>query len=130
MTPTHASRPSRTGRKCRVLVVEDDALTHATLRRVLERSGHPVEAVGTIAAAIPLLPRAECLVLDLALPDGSGIEILRRVRDLGLNVRVAVHTGCAEPRVLDEVRALRPDALFIKPFNPDDLLAWLDGQRK
>ena len=112
-------------RRCRVLVVEDDALTHTTLRRVLERAGHEVEAVGTIEKALRRVARAQCVVLDLRLPDGCGSEVLRHIRSHHLPARVAVHTGCAEGTLLKQVRELRPDALFIKPFNPDELLKWL-----
>ena len=121
--------PAQTG-KCRVLVVEDDALTHTTLAMVLEQSGHPVEAVGTVAAALRRLPHAQCVVLDLNLPDGNGIEVLRAARDLKLPARIAVHTGVADASLLHDVRALRPDALFVKPFDPANLLAWLDGHGK
>ena len=127
MESVPSKRPTPPTRKCRVLIVEDDALTHTTLRRVLERSGHEVEAVGTVAAAVARLADAECVVLDLRLPDGCGLEVLRYIRDRRLTARVAVHTGCAEAALLKKVRALHPDALFIKPFNPDDILAWLDG---
>jgi two-component system response regulator FixJ len=106
-------------------VVEDDALTHASLRRVLDKSGHEVEAVGTVAEAYPRLAHSRCVVLDLQLPDGSGIDVLRYVRERHLPVRVAVNTGCADQALLREVRALAPDALFIKPFNPEKLLAWI-----
>lgn len=112
-------------RKCRALVVEDDALTHITLRRMLETSGHEVESVGTVAEAYPRLATSRCLVLDLQLPDGSGIDLLRYVRERRLPVRVAVNTGCSDQELLKEVHALRPDALFIKPFDPERLLAWL-----
>jgi DNA-binding response OmpR family regulator len=124
LQPKHPKPPSR---KCRVLIVEDDALTHTTLRRVLERAGHEVEAVGTVETALARLHDAQCVVLDLRLPDGSGMEVLRRVRDRGLNARVAVHTGCADGALIRRVKELKPDALFIKPFNPDDILAWLDA---
>jgi CheY-like chemotaxis protein len=115
--------------KCRVLVVEDDALTHTTLARVLEQAGHAVEAVGTVAGALLKLPDVQCVVLDLNLPDGNGMDVLRRARELHLPVRIAVHTGIADPAVLRDVRALRPDALFLKPFDPFDLITWLDLQR-
>lgn len=117
--------PRPRARKCRALVVEDDALTHASLRRVLERSGHEVEAVGTVAEAYPRLAHSGCVVVDLQLPDGCGIEVLRYVRERHLPVRVAINTGCSDQALLRQVRALRPDALFIKPFNPEKLLAWI-----
>ena len=126
MTQLEAVRdPRPRARKCRALVVEDDALTHTSLRRVLEASGHEVEAVGTIAEAYPRLANSHCVILDLRLPDGCGIDLLRHIRERRLPVRVAVNTGCADDNLLREVRALYPDALFIKPFDPEVLLAWL-----
>jgi DNA-binding response OmpR family regulator len=110
------------------LVVEDDAMQHATLRRVLEASGHEVEAVGTVEEAYPRLAASQSIVLDLVLPDGCGIEVLRRVREQRLPVRVAVNTGCSDEKLLKDVRALRPDALFIKPFDPEQLVAWLRAE--
>ena len=128
MTTEESANTSRPGRrKCRALVVEDDALTHATLRRVLEGCGHEVDAVGTVAEAYPKLASSGCLILDLKLPDGNGLDLLRYVRDRRLPVRVAVNTGCADRQLLTEVRALRPDALFLKPFDPERLLRWLAG---
>ena len=124
-----AKSPPSSSRGCRTLVVEDDALTHTTLRRVIERSGHECESVGTMAEAYPRLRSFGCLVLDLQLPDGSGIELLRYVRERQLPLRVAVHTGCSDRTVLNEVRALRPDALFMKPFDPARLVAWLHAAR-
>jgi AmiR/NasT family two-component response regulator len=47
------------------------------------------------------------------------------VRERHLPLRVAVHTGCSDTAVLKQVRALRPDALFMKPFDPARLIAWL-----
>lgn len=35
--------------------------------------------------------------------------------------------GCADPRLLKQASELRPDALFIKPFDPEQLLKWLEG---
>jgi DNA-binding response OmpR family regulator len=127
MEPSGTAAAGTRTRRCRALVVEDDALTHATLRRVLETSGHEVDAVGTVAEAYAHLGHSRCIVLDLRLPDGSGLEVLRYVRERHLPVRVAVNTGCADKKLLKEVWALRPDALFIKPFDPEILLAWLRG---
>ena len=111
---------------CRVLVVEDHAVTHVTMRQILSAAGHDVEAVGSLAEARLKLPFAQCLILDLELPDGLGTDLLRELRHKALPVRVAVVTGTSDKGLLADVRSLRPDALFIKPFRPNDLLEWLD----
>ena len=130
MTDRPANGPAPASRGCRTLVVEDDALTHTTLCRVIAQSGHECESVGTIAEAYARLRSFGCLVLDLQLPDGSGIELLRYVRERQLPVRVAIHTGCSDRTLLNEVRKLRPDALFVKPFDPTRLVAWLNSARE
>ena len=112
---------------CRVLVVEDHAVTHVTMRQILSAAGHDVEAVGSLADARLKLPFAQCLILDLELPDGLGSDLLRELRQQRLPVRVAVVTGTSDKALLADVRALRPDALFIKPFRPTELLQWLDA---
>ena len=118
----HAS--GRAG-KCRVLLVEDHAVSSHTLRRLLVSEGHEVAVARSLEEAEARLGWARCLVLDLHLPDGNGIELLRRVRQERLPVRVAVTTGSAGEQLLAEVRALRPDALLIKPIRPAELFAWL-----
>ena len=111
--------------KCRTLVVEDHAVTHVSMRHVLAAAGYDVEAVGTLAEARKHLGAVQCLILDLELPDGRGTDLLREIRQRGLPVKVAIVTGTADDALLAEARSLRPDALFIKPFRPDTLLAWL-----
>jgi two-component system, OmpR family, response regulator len=114
----------RAGR-CRVLIVEDHAVSSHTLRRLVASEGHEVAVAATLQEAEARLEWAGCLVLDLHLPDGNGIDLLRRVRERRLPVRVAVTTGSAGEELLAAVRDLRPDALFIKPFHPPQLFEWL-----
>ena len=115
--------------RCRVLVVEDHALSSHTLRRLLASDGHEVEVASTLRQAEAKLAWAGCVVLDLHLPDGNGIDLLRRVREQGPAVRIAVTTGSGGEELLAAVRALRPDALFVKPYHAADLLGWLRSPR-
>src|SRR4051794_33861317 len=71
-------------RALRVLLVEDDRSTRAALRRILAYAGHDVRAVETLAEGLTELAwPPDCVVLDLMLPDGCGLTVLRRVRDAG-----------------------------------------------
>jgi hypothetical protein len=67
----------------RMLVVDDDADVRGLLVRALERDGHTVRAVGTVAEARAELNHGgtDVMVLDLALPDGTGLDLCRRLRD-------------------------------------------------
>ena len=67
------------------------------------------------------------LILDLMLPDGNGMELLREVRAKKLPIRVAVVSGATEP-MLAEASQLGPDALFGKPIEIADFESWLREQ--
>lgn len=121
--------PSPPGGKCRTLIVEDDPSSSYALRKLVEYYGHEAAVAETLADALAQLAwRPCCLVLDLMLPDGSGTEVLRRVRDSRLPVRVAVVTGAADPVLIDDARRLRPEAMFIKPVDMEQLLPFLQPE--
>ena len=109
------------------LIVEDHQQSAAALRRLLCAGGFDVRVAGTVAAARANLESGwpGNLVLDLCLPDGSGIDLLRDIRRRGPAVRVAVATGSADDAMLREVKRLRADALFVKPLWAPALLEWL-----
>ena len=61
------------------------------------------------------------------LPDGEGTIILRHVRQGKLEIKVAVLSGSADARLMEEADALHPDVRFKKPPNWDALLDWVGG---
>lgn len=109
-----------------MLIVEDDPTSRNTLRLLCSLSGlNPVPA-GTVAEAVnQLAGRPDYLILDLMLPDGTGTEVLRRLRAAGLQTSVAVTTGASDPNLLADVERLRPDRLFTKPVDWNYLKSWL-----
>jgi len=109
----------------RALIVEDHGTTREVLRRLLRVCGYEADAVGSIADAEKHLAGADRLFLDLELTDGSGVDLLRRIREEKLPIRVAITTGSSHAPLLAEVSALRPDAVFIKPIDFAKLVDWL-----
>src|SRR6204780_1671911 len=65
----------------RILVLDDEPNIGGSLRLILEREGYSVTLARTIAEAKPAAERADLLLLDVRLPDGSGIEFLRSLRE-------------------------------------------------
>jgi DNA-binding response OmpR family regulator len=111
---------------CRALIVEDDAGARRSLETLLARQGHEVRAAATVGDALAALSwNPQCVILDLILPDGNGITVLRRIRRANMPARVAIVTGMQDPFAVDEVTDLEPDALFEKPLNLDALLRWI-----
>jgi PAS domain S-box-containing protein len=75
-TPSELSR-------LRILLVEDHVDTRQVMRRLLMSFGCQVSDVGTVREALALVDRErfDLLVSDIGLPDGSGTEVMRRLRD-------------------------------------------------
>ncbi len=93
----------------RLLIVEDDSELRANLQLLLGRDQLEITAVGTVAEALLQLGTAtfDCMVTDLALPDGSGYDLLEhmaRSEDVGFPP-VIVYTGRALGR--EEEQRLR-----------------------
>jgi response regulator of citrate/malate metabolism len=81
---------------------------------------------GTVAEAISGLGRnPEWVLLDLMLPDGSGIDVLRQVQADGRGCKVCVVTGCGFD-VLHEAASLGVEHTFIKPLDVERLMAVLN----
>src|SRR5262249_28848279 len=114
---------------CRTLVVEDDPSGREILITVLSRLGHEVETAKTVHQALRLLEtfKPTHMLLDLMLPDGSGAELLEKVREEKLPVKVALVTGAGSTRFWDEAIKHSPDAVFRKPWNLSELKAWLEA---
>lgn len=107
----------------RLLIVEDDRRTQASLARLFADRGWRISSATTTADGLSQLdPPPRCVLIDLSLPDASGALILRMIRTDDRPIRVVVCTGCVDPDRLAEVERLRPDALLIKPVDPDELI--------
>jgi DNA-binding NarL/FixJ family response regulator len=112
-----------------VLIIDDDPLTRYSLSRLIRRSGRHTLGASTLAGGLALLDTgAECVVLDLDLPDGRGEVVLRAIRDRHLPCRVVICSGVDADR-LDGVRKLHPDRIFTKPVPPDEFLSACRGLR-
>jgi len=107
-----------------VLVVEDDPLVQRALRRLFATAGHRVELFDCLAAfrARDLPEEPTCLVLDLHLPDGNGLELVDELHARGTPVSAVVITAHGD--VPTTVRAMRKGAveLIEKPFDNDQVL--------
>jgi signal transduction histidine kinase/ActR/RegA family two-component response regulator len=65
----------------RILLVEDDLPTLRILARLLEQRGHAVTAAGSVSAALAVAEREDfdLIISDIALPDGTGLDLPRRL---------------------------------------------------
>ena len=113
----------------RVLVVEDDQSTRGALLRLLTIGGFQTLVAATFAGGCEQLAfQPDVVLTDLMLPDGCGLELIRRIRQRDETAVVAVLTA-GNDTLVAEAMALEPDALFRKPFDANALLAWLADPR-
>lgn len=109
----------------RILLVEDDAMVGAAVRKGLQQDGHAVDWVRDAAAAEAALAAQafDFMLLDLGLPGKSGLELLAGLRRAGDALPVIVCT--ARDAVGDRVRGLDlgADDYLVKPFALDELAA-------
>lgn len=103
----------------RVLVVDDDPAYGRLAELVLEdelEDGVRVRAVTTLGAALEDLATEPpgCVLLDLSLPDGGGLDAIGRLRDAGLDAPVLVLTGRADRGLEREAVERGADGYLLK----------------
>lgn len=107
--------------KHRILVVDDDASLAQVVRYLLEEEGHEPVVVATVAEARSAGSDFDLVVTDLKLPDGSGLDVLRQVKENAPDVPVIMITAFAT--VQTAVAAMKSGAYdyLMKPFDNDRL---------
>lgn len=107
-----------------VLVVDDDADNAAVLAEFLMDAGAEAATAGDAAEALALARqiRPQAALVDLLLPDSTGWEVARRLREEFPGIRIAVVSGLAAE---SEPEAAEVDAVFRKPVDPPTVLSFL-----
>lgn len=116
----------------RVLVVEDDDQLAQSIGRQLRGAGFVADRVGDAESALlwPDCGGLDAIVLDLALPDMSGLEFLKIWRARGLTTPVLVLSACSDWR--DKVSCLNAGAedYVVKPVHSEELVARLHALQR
>ena len=113
----------------RILVADDDALAATMMWRLLSQDGHAVRIAGSIAEALALVlaEPVDVLITDYHLPDGTGCELLRRLRERpdGCPPAAISITGFCDPEHARHIAAAGFDARLLKPITLAQLTATL-----
>ena len=105
-----------------ILVVEDETTLRQVITRNLEARGHAVLGAETATEALRHLTglKPDLMLLDINLPDRSGWDVLRELRERGIQVATVIVSAVrVSPARLEE---FRPLAYLPKPFPLDALL--------
>ncbi|HZR85810.1 MAG TPA: response regulator transcription factor [Bradyrhizobium sp.] len=114
----------------RLLIVEDNEELAELLAKGLQTAGYESDTLSSIEEARSVLETTfyAALILDLGLPDGDGLELLRELRHRNNPIPVLVLT--ARGGLHDRVHGLRSgaDDYLVKPFALEELIARLEAQ--
>jgi len=108
----------------RILVVDDDELILESLVSIFEDEGFHTSFARSGGEALRLLESEpiNLILVDVKLPDMTGLELLGRIRDTTPRIRKLVLTGFPNtPSAIDAVNQ-KLDAYLVKPYDPENLI--------
>ena len=109
----------------KILIVEDEPQLQEVIRRTLEKERYVVESAGSLAEALEKtgVYDYECILLDIMLPDGSGLTLLEELKKLRKKENVIIIS--AKDSIEDKIEGLDlgADDYLAKPFHIAELVA-------
>ena len=116
----------------KILIVDDDKALQESLVSILENEGYYIETANTGAEAETKIRSGyyNVALLDIRLPDMTGIELLSRINSISPRTKKLVLTGY--PDASSAIRAVneKADAYLVKPFDPAELLNLIEHHLK
>ncbi len=112
--------------RAKVLVIDDERMIRWSIEQILRAAGYEVSVAETATEAMVLFRQIlpEVVLLDVRLPDGDGITVLRRMKEeSGKDTAVIVMTAFGEVRSAMEAMRLGACNYLKKPFDFDELEA-------
>lgn len=111
-----------------VYLIDDDNSMRDSLARMLRDVGYSIQdfesAISFLQNSLPVAPAV--IVLDMQMPDVSGLDLMERLEKLGRKTPIVFLSGQSHPQQI--VKGLKKGALdfLFKPFNIDELLQAID----
>ena len=108
-----------------VHIIDDDQALRESLAFLLQAAQLEVRSFDSAKAFLDALPDASvgCVITDIRMPDMSGIDLLRRLKELKVGIPVIVITGHGDVPLAVEAMKIGAADFFEKPFNDDQLVA-------
>jgi len=116
---------------CEVLVIDDEQLVRAHLRRALELRGYRVDEAGSGEAGIARFAASspDVIVLDFMMGDMTGVEVIRRIRDTGSRVPIVLSSGYLDASSERDLDPASFQAFLRKPYRTEDLMLAIEQAR-
>jgi two-component system response regulator FixJ len=108
-----------------VYVIDDDDAVRHSLEFLLKTAGIAVSGFESAKAFLEILPRIKsgCIITDVRMPEITGIDLLRRVKESGVDIPVIVITGHGDVSLAVEAMKIGAVDFLEKPFDDDLLVA-------
>ncbi|MDN4172048.1 response regulator [Nocardioides sp. SOB77] len=114
-----------------VLVADDDPDIRYLLEVTLQLSGHEVvsAADGREALRVHAKHDVDVAVLDVSMPDATGLDVIRSIRsgDRNASIPIVLLTALAHPDDRERGLAAGADDYMTKPFSMRSLCSWVDA---
>jgi CheY-like chemotaxis protein len=124
----HAASPSE---PCRVLVIDDEPLVRAQLRRSLELRGYEVDEArdGLSGIEAQRIRPADVLVIDMTMPDVDGAEVVRRIRATGSTASIVLSSGYQGQAAAERLEPGAFQVFLPKPYGMGELVQAVEQAR-
>ncbi len=108
-----------------VCVVDDDESVRESLPDLIKEFGFPARAFSSAEEFLSSgsVDKTNCLILDIAMPGMSGLELREELKRRGREIPIIFITGQRDETVRARVLKQRVAGFLLKPFNDTDLLA-------
>ena len=108
----------------KILIVDDETGIVEEVKSYFEEEGFEVHAADTGKDGLEQLEKVQpdVLLLDMKLPDMSGLNVLKACKATSPNTKIIVNTGYVDQHLIDEAERLGRDAFLHKPFNLERLM--------
>ncbi len=116
----------------KLLIVDDETGIVEEVKSFFEEEGYEVRTADTAKDGIDVLTvfQPDVMMLDMKLPDASGLQVLRYSKENFPAVKVIVNTGYVDQIVIDEAEKMGRDAFLQKPFDLERLKNEIDALLK
>jgi DNA-binding response OmpR family regulator len=107
------------GQMKKVLVIDDEVLMVTSLCIFLHKKGYSTCAAPDCATGLKLFETIspDIILLDLILPDGHGLDLLRKIKDISPSCVVIIMSGTLTPGITKEAISLGAKKCLWKPFS-------------
>lgn len=113
----------------KLLIVDDEDEIVEAVSSFFSEEGFDVITADTCESGIRKVKetRPDIVLVDLKLPDSSGLDVLKEAKDFDRAIKVIVETGYVDQFMMDKSDDLGCDKFLLKPFNLEDLKEVVDS---